>query len=63
MGLTGVGLACASKRGREQMRAFLEKLVRQGDPLGDFNRFLDTQLQAIQRTLEELAETLEEQQA
>lgn len=63
LGLTGMGLFCASKWGREQVRALFDRLARQGDPLGEFNRFLDDQLEAIQRTLEDLAEALEEQQA
>jgi hypothetical protein len=63
LGLTGMGLFCASKRGREQMRALLDKLAQQGDPLGEFNRLIENQLEAIQRTLEDLAEALEEQRA
>ena len=63
VGLSGLGLFCASKRGREQVRVLFDRLARQGDPLGEFNRFLEDQLQAIQRTLEDLAEALEEQQA
>jgi hypothetical protein len=45
------------------MRAFLARVTREGDPLGEFNRFLDDQLGAIQRTLDDLSEALEEQQA
>jgi hypothetical protein len=63
LGLSGFGLFCASQRGREQVRVLFDRLARQGDPLGEFNRFLEDQLSAIQRTLEDLAEALEEQRA
>jgi hypothetical protein len=63
LGLSGLGLFYASDRGRTQMRAFFDRLARDGDPLGDFNRFLDAQLDAIQRTLDDLTEALGEQQA
>ncbi len=60
MGLSGLGLFCASERGREQMRALLDRMARHGDPLGEFNKFLEDQLGVIQRTLDALAEALEE---
>lgn len=63
LGLSGLGLFCASERGREQMRAFFDRMAGAGDPLGEFNKFLDDQLSAIQRTLDDLAEALEEQRA
>ena len=63
MGLSGLGLFCASERGREEMRALLDRMARHGDPLGEFNKFLEDQLGAIQRTLDALAEALEDQGA
>jgi hypothetical protein len=63
LGLSGLALFYASDRGRTQMRAFFKRVTRDGDPLGEFNRFLDDQLDAIQRTLDDLSEALEEQQA
>lgn len=60
LGLSGLGLFCASERGRVQMRALFDRVVRHGDPLGEF---LEVQLAAIQRTLDDLAEALEEQSA
>jgi hypothetical protein len=60
LGLSGLGLLCASDRGREQMRGVFDGASRHGDPLGEF---LEGQLTAIQRTLDDLAEALEEQSA
>jgi hypothetical protein len=60
LGLSGLGLLCVSDRGREQMRALFESASRHGDPLGEF---LECQLLAMQRTLDDLARALEEQSA
>lgn len=60
LGVSGLGLVCATEGGREQLRAFFDRLSKHGDPLGEFNKFLDDQLNAIQRTLDTLAEALEE---
>lgn len=60
LGLSGLGLFCASERGRAQVRAVFDRISRHGDPLGEF---LESQLTAIQRTLDDLAEALEEQSA
>jgi hypothetical protein len=51
----------ASQRGREKLRHAFDRLAEHGDPLGEFNNFLDDQLTAIQRTLDHLAAALEEQ--
>jgi hypothetical protein len=59
--LSGLGLMVASERGREKLRRGFDRLVEHGDPLGEFNNFLDDQLTAIQRTLDHLAAALEEQ--
>ncbi|HSM84772.1 MAG TPA: hypothetical protein VLT16_01415 [Candidatus Limnocylindrales bacterium] len=63
LGLSGLGLVCASERGREQMRGLFDRLMEHGDPLGEFNKFVDDQLTTIQRTLDNLAQTLEDSQA
>jgi hypothetical protein len=63
MGLSGLGLIFASERGREQVRALFDRLGREGDPLGEMNKFFDQQLETIQDTLDRLAEALEEQKA
>lgn len=63
LGLSGLGLVCASERGREQMRGFFDRLMEHADPLGEFNKFVDDQLTTIQRTLDNLAQTLEDSQA
>lgn len=63
LGISGLGLFCASERGREQIRGLLDRLARDGDPLGEFNEFLDDQLATIQRTLDAVAEALEQQRA
>jgi hypothetical protein len=62
LGLSGLGLLVASERGRRQLRAFVERMGRNGDPLGEFNDFLDGQLQAIQDTLDHLAEAMNDEQ-
>jgi hypothetical protein len=59
LGLSALGLAVASERGRERMRAWVERLGRNGDPLGEINRFFDQQLDAIQGALDRLAEALQ----
>jgi len=62
LGLSGLGLLVASERGRNQLRDFVERVGRNGDPLGEFNDFLDGQLQAIQNTLDHLAEAIKEEE-
>jgi len=61
LGLSGIGLFCASERGRKGLHAMFERLATEGP--GELNRFLDDQLKAIQNTLDRLAEALEEQDA
>ncbi len=63
LGVSGLGLLFASERGREQVRGFFDRLLEHGDPLGEFNKFVDEQLSVIQRTLDSLAAALEERQA
>lgn len=63
LGVSGLGLLFASERGREQVRGFFDRLLEHGDPLGEFNKFVDEQLAGIQRTLDSLAAALEEPQA
>ena len=63
LGVSGLGLLCASERGREQVRNLFERLLEHGDPLSEFNKFVDDQLTAIQNALDSLAEALEEPQA
>ncbi len=62
LGLSGLGLVCASERGRNRLRVFFERAV-EGNPIGEVNKFLDDQLKVIQDTLDRLAEALEEQGA
>jgi hypothetical protein len=63
LGLSGLGLFCTSDRGREQIRSVLDRLARHGDPLGEVSDFLDDQLAAMQRTLDAVAEALDQQRA
>lgn len=63
LGLSGLALFYTSDRGRAQMKALFERVARDGDPFGEFNRFLDVQLDAIQQALDHLSESLEEQKA
>jgi hypothetical protein len=60
LGVSGLGLLCVTEKGQAKMREALEKLSREGDPLAEFNSFLDQQLDTIQRTLDQLAEALEQ---
>lgn len=60
LGVSGLGLLFASERGREQVRAFFDRLLEHGDPFGEFNKFVDEQLTAIQHALDTLTEALEE---
>jgi len=59
-GLSGLGIMVASERGREKLRYAFDRLVEHGDPLGEFNNFLDDQLTSIQRALDNLAAALED---
>jgi len=61
VGLSGLGLMVASERGREKLRRGFDRLVEHGNPIGEFNNFLDDQLTSIQRALDSLAAALEEQ--
>lgn len=61
LGLSGLGLVCITETGQAKLQQLFERLSREGDPLGEFNHFLDQQLTAIQRTLDHLAEALEQQ--
>jgi hypothetical protein len=60
VGLSGLGIMVASERGREKLRYAFDRLVEHGDPLGEFNNFLDDQLTSIQRALDNLAAALED---
>jgi len=59
IGLSALGLAFASRRGRNQMSALLERLSRSSDPVGEVNKFFDQQLDAIQGALDRLADSLQ----
>ena len=62
-GLSGLGLLCASERGREQLSRFFNRLMEHGDPVGEFGKVIDEQLQSIQRALDGLAQALDESEA
>ena len=49
----------ASEKGRERVRHFFDDLLEHGDPLGEFNKFCDDQLEAIQQNLDRVAKALE----
>jgi len=63
LGLTGLALVFASERGRDRVRHFFDDLVEHGDPLGEFNKFCEEQLETIQQNLDRLSEALNEPQA
>jgi hypothetical protein len=63
LGLSGLGLLFASERGREKVRDFVDRLLEHGDPLGEFSKFVDDQLDAIQTALDSVAAALEQPQS
>jgi len=60
LGLSGLALVFASERGRERVRHFLDDLMEHGDPLSEFNKFCEDQLETIQQNLDRVAKALEE---
>jgi hypothetical protein len=62
LGLSGLALVFASEKGRERLRHFLDDLMEHGDPLNEFNKFCEDQLEVIQQNLDRLAKALEEAQ-
>ncbi len=63
LGLSGLGLVFASKRARTRVLTFLDRVAENGDPLGEFNRLCEEQLNTIQSNLDRLAEALKESEA
>jgi hypothetical protein len=59
LGLSGLGLLFASKRGRERFRTFLDGGDEHQDPFGEFNKVIESELAYIQHTLDQLTEALE----
>jgi hypothetical protein len=59
LGLSGLALVFASEKGRERVRHFFDDLLEHGDPLGEFNKFCEDQLEAIQQNLDRVAKALE----
>jgi hypothetical protein len=62
LGLSGLALVFANEKRRERVRHFLDELLEHGDPLGEFNKFCEEQLETIQQNLDRLSEALEEPQ-
>lgn len=62
LGLSGLALVFASEKGRERVRHFLDDLMEHGDPLTEFNKFCEDQLETIQQNLDRVAKALEEVQ-
>jgi len=60
LGFTGLALLCATPAAQEKLQELIDSLGGESDPLGDFDRFLDEQMAAIQRTLDHLSKALEE---
>jgi hypothetical protein len=63
LGLSGLGLVFASERGRQQLEGFFDRLMEHGDPVGEFGKFVEEQLDSIQQTLDSLAQALDETEA
>ena len=62
LGLSGLALVFASEKGRDRVRHFLDNLMEHGDPLNEFNKFCEDQLEVIQQNLDRVAKALEEAQ-
>ncbi|HEV7676601.1 MAG TPA: hypothetical protein VGQ12_18880 [Candidatus Angelobacter sp.] len=60
LGLSGLVLVFASEKGRERIRLLFDDLLEHGDPLTEFNKFCEDQLDAIQQNLDRVAKALEE---
>ena len=63
LGLSGLVLVFASEKGRERIRLLFDDLLEHGDPLTEFNKFCEDQLEAIQENLDRVAKALEGPQA
>lgn len=59
LGMSGLGLLCASERGRAQLKLLFDRLANAEGPLGEFNHMLEKELNHIQRALDQLSEVLE----
>jgi hypothetical protein len=59
LGLSGLGLVFASDRGRARLREFFDRLAESEDPLSEFNQAVESQLEYIQKSLDQLSEALE----
>lgn len=59
LGVSGLGLVFASDRARSRVKHFLDRLAESEDPLGDFNRAVEGQLEHIQQALDQLSDVLE----
>jgi hypothetical protein len=59
LGLSGLGLLYASKRGRGQLQSLFESLAEAPEAFGDFNKAIEDELECLQRTLDQLAAALE----
>jgi len=59
LGLSGLALVFANEKRRERVRHFFDELLEHGDPLGEFNKFCEEQLEMIQQNLDRLSEALE----
>jgi len=60
LGLSGLALVFTSEKGRERARRIVDHLMEHGDPLGEFNKFCEDQLEMIQQNLDRVAKALEE---
>ena len=63
LGLSGLGLLFASERNRPRARRIFDNILDHSDPLGEFNKFCEEQLETIQRNLDHLTEALESRHA
>jgi len=63
LGLSGLGLVFANEKARDRVRRAFDHLLDHGDPLGEFNKFCEEQIEIIQQNLDHLMEALEGQQA
>jgi len=59
LGVSGLGLVFANDRARSRVKSFFDRLAESDDPFGEFNQAVESQLEYIQRTLDQLTDALE----
>lgn len=59
LGASGVGLLFASERGRARLHDFFDRLANPEETFAPFHQAVESELEYIQRTLDQLSDALE----